>query len=144
MLEVESSPLLHLTNYVFAPCCFALPRPPPPSPYHSNATWLYHLSVTYFPCRRIEYMDGRGGGANKKRGSSSNCNPQVTVMPILASPRSTRPPPAAPPLVTAMSYFHTYCQILLFSRKRAKYVDGKRKRGVNKKSESSSSSRKKS
>ena len=51
-------------------------------------------------------------GVNKKRGNSSSCNPLVTVMTILASPRAARPPPVAPPLVTTMSYCHTYCQTL--------------------------------
>ena len=62
---------------------------------------------------RIYGWKGRRG-VNKKRGNSSSCSPLVTVMPILASPRDTRPPPAAPPLVIAMAYFNTYCQILLF------------------------------
>ena len=62
---------------------------------------------------RIYGWKGRRG-VNKKRGNSSSCNPLVTVMPILASPRDTQPPPAAPPLVPAMAYFNTYCQILLF------------------------------
>ena len=35
-------------------------------------------------------------------------------MLILASPRDTRPPPAAPPLVITMAYFNIYCQILRF------------------------------
>ena len=65
--KLIAAPLLQLSDYVFAPCGFALPRPPPPSPNHSNVTCLYLLSVTYISCRKIEYMDGRGGGELIKR-----------------------------------------------------------------------------
>ena len=82
-------------------------------------------------------------GVNTKRGNSSNNNPLVTVMPILTSYIAAWPPYSTPSSSHSNAIFSYLLSDTSFPCRREKYVDGKRKRGVNKKIESSRSSKKK-